>query len=517
MKSAAIDFWPPVARHFYCAAALAFIAAMGGCGGSTGILPGEMPLLKSDKKAVASDTQVRASGDGFALGDVERATLSPQQFAERMGDHLRAGKRYSARRLVQQFPDAALVVLRDPKSVNASPDTLVAIADAHDQQCHRGDGPAWGTVARDRAAQPSRYADFDEKRRQFMIHVQNGHVKEAQRLGLAAPNLAPGKALAIDVQNLNGIALVLDNRPREAVAAFQKALQAAGNGQPYEAVNLMLLLSDAQRRAGDSGAAERTWISAAEVATELAAGSMPIIDPILLERTAYLRPVNLSWPRPAQQRLNDLCVRQGFVFPASTPQISTVPQADFTDEAPLWTVIGHSRLARSESQAALVALKRAESMTSDPLAAGRLQIAEARALVRLGQSAAASAMLINLAGQNDPQLARPAMALLGTLKLRQGAVQPGFNLLHSAVEQDSTLVWPERTQAEADLGLAYLMIGDEAAGLRCLHGAQQSFDAAGQRDDLLQCLENEAAYLEQVKKQDLAKAVRKRLESLVAG
>ena len=35
--------------------------------------------------------------------------------------------------------------------------------------------------------------------------------------------------------------------------------------------------------------------------------------------------------------------------------------------------------------------------------------------------------------------------------------------------------------------------------------------------NLLQCLENEAAYLEQVKKQDLAKAVRKRLESLVAG
>ena len=106
-----------------------------------------------------------------------------------------AGKRYSARRLVQQFPDAALVVLRDPKSVNASPDTLVAIADAHDQQCHRGDGPAWGAVARDRAAQPSRYADFDEKRRQFMIHVQNGHVKEAQRLGLAAPNLRRGRRL----------------------------------------------------------------------------------------------------------------------------------------------------------------------------------------------------------------------------------------------------------------------------------------------------------------------------------
>ena len=144
-------------------------------------------------------------------------------------------------------------------------------------------------------------------------------------------------------------------------------------------------------------------------------------------------------------------------------------------------------------------------MTSNPLATGRLQIAETRALVRLGQSAAASAMLIGLAGQSDPQIARPAMALLGTLKLSQGAVQQGFNLLHSAVEEDSTLVWPERTQAEADLGLAYLMMGDEAAGLRWLHGAQQGFESAGQREGLVQSLENEAAYLEQAKKRIMPK------------
>ena len=120
-------------------------------------------------------------------------------------------------------------------------------------------------------------------------------------------------------------------------------------------------------------------------------------------------------------------------------------------------------------------------MTSNPLAAARLQIAQTRALVRLGQSSAATAMLINLAGQGDPQVARPAMALLGTLKLRQGAAEQGFNLLHRAVEQDSALAWPERTEAEANLGLAYLIVGDEPTGLRWLHEAQQSFESAGQR------------------------------------
>ena len=54
------------------------------------------------------------------------------------------------------------------------------------------------------------------------------------------------------------------------------------------------------------------------------------------------------------------------------------------------------------------------------------------------------------------------------------------------------------------------MIGDEASGLRWLHQAQQSFEASGQQQALVQCLENEAAFLEQAKKSDLAKAVRKR-------
>ncbi len=411
----------------------------------------------------------------------------------------------------------ALAVLRDPKSVNTSLDTLAAIADAHDRQCRRGEGPGWSDVIRDRAAQPARYADFDDKRRQFMIHVQYGHVKEAQRLGLAPPSRVPGSELAIDVSNLNGIALVLDNRPREATVAFQEALRAAGDGRPYEAVNLMLLLSDAQRRAGDSGAAERTWLAAADLAAELAMSPTPLVDPILLERAAYLRPVNSSWPRLAQQRLSDLSGRLGVAFPVPVLQISTAPRANLSDEAPLWTVIGHARLARGESQAALVAMKRAESMTGNPLAAGRLQLAETRALLRLGQSSAASGMLIGLAGQSDPQIARPALALLGALKLSQGAVQQGFNLLHSAVEEDSALAWPGRAQAEADLGLAYLMMGDEVVGLRWLHGAQQTFESAGQREELAQSLENEAAYLEQAKKSELAQAVRKRLDGLAGG
>ena len=108
------------------------------------------------------------------------------------------------------------------------------------------------------------------------------------------------------------------------------------------------------------------------------------------------------------------------------------------------------------------------------------------------------------------------MATLGTLKLQEGATQQGFNLLHRALEVEPGEMWFGRTEAEADLGLAYLMCGQENSGLNWLHNAQQGFQSAGQTDQLVQCLENEAAYLEQVKKSDLARAVRDRLSSMQA-
>ena len=76
--------------------------------------------------------------------------------------------------------------------------------------------------------------------------------------------------------------------------------------------------------------------------------------------------------------------------------------------------------------------------------------------------------------------------------------------------------WPERAEAEADLGLAHLLMGDETAGLRWLHQAQATFETSGQYDVLFQSLENELAYLESTRKKDLALAVRQRLDNFTA-
>jgi tetratricopeptide (TPR) repeat protein len=472
----------------------------------------------SAKKTPAppAGTQVRVGGDGFALGDVEQPACSSQQFVDRVAELLRNKRPAEAAQWVQRYPDVALGVLREPGSVHTEPNVLQVVAQAHDQQCaHCNADAGWTAVIADRTAHPERHSDYDVRRQQFMGHLQNGRLKEALALGLSnVPAGVPGPLLAIDAHRLTGIALVLDNRPAEAVAAFQQALQLAGQAHPYQAANVLLLVSDAHRRAGNPAAAEGAWVETARLASELAGAPQPAIDPILWERVAYLRPVNCPWPSAVRQRLVDLNVGFG-VLAETRGAVQPVSMTNsVADEGPLWTSIGHWRLAREEPQAALVALKRAETLSGSSYVAGRLQMGQSKALVRLGQHSAATAMLISLAGSSDMRISRPAMAMLGTMKLKQGSTQQGFNLLRRAVEEDQAAMWPDRADAEADLGLAYLLMGDEAAGLRWLHTAQQGFEIARQHEQLVQCLENEAAYLEQAKKRDLAAAVRRRLESL---
>ena len=274
----------------------------------------DSPDKPASAAAKPGPTQVRTGGDGFALGDVEKATLSPQQFVDRVSEHLRSQHNLAARRFAERFPDTALAVFRDPTSVKASRDALLWIAEAHDRQCSRGDAPGWANVFRDRAAQPKRYANYDEKRRQFMTHVQNGRAHQALGLGLAAPQARAGPRAAVRRAAPYGNCA----DARQPAAGGRRRLSAGievGWRQPalrirQRAIAVERCPAACRRRAG----AERTWVTAAELCTDLTAGNAPVADPILMERAAYLRPASALAPH-GQQRLNDLAARMGIVFP----------------------------------------------------------------------------------------------------------------------------------------------------------------------------------------------------------
>jgi hypothetical protein len=497
-------------------AVLLTISLVAGCSSFLSDLRPDRPASPEAAPA-PQGTQVRVGGDGYSLGDVAQSALTPQQFADRAEELLRARRPGAAARWVQRYPDMALTVLTDGNSARVSLHVLHLIAQAHDQQSHRGPSEAgWSALVADREKNAQGYAEYDYRRSKFMTLLQNGQARDALALDpVAAVPAASAPVLRIDAWRLQGIALVLDDRPREAVSAFLAARQLAAAGHPYPSANLALLLSDALRRAGDGDGADRAWHEAAALAGDLAVAPIPLADPILWERAAYLRPATAAWPDQVRRQLADQCGRNGLIF-AENGAASVSSAAETAGEAALWANVGQWRLQRDEPQAALVALKRAESLTPDPSLRSRLQLLQAKALVRLGQTPAATAILVQAAGGTDPRLARPALAVLGAARLREGGSQQGFQLLRRAVEEAPVVEWPERAEAEADLGLAHLLLGDETAGLRWLHQAQQTFEATGQYDALCQSLENELAYLESAQKKDLAPAVRQRLDNFTA-
>ena len=186
MKSPAIDRRQSAAYGLYCAAVLALLAATGGCHS----FPITLPWQTTDPpdKNPAAGTQVRASGDGFVLGDVEKSAISPQQFVDRLTELHHAGRAGAAVRWVELYPDVAAAVLHEPAQAAAAPELLAVIASAHDRQCGRAPAAAgWTALCRDRAANPKRYASYDQKRREFMTLVQSGQAAEALKLGLAPP------------------------------------------------------------------------------------------------------------------------------------------------------------------------------------------------------------------------------------------------------------------------------------------------------------------------------------------
>jgi len=288
---------------------------------------------------------------------------------------------------------------------------------------------------------------------------------------------------------------LLDEKPQDAGQAFAQAVDLAAKSQPYVAMQIELLLSDSVRRDGLGEAASDFWQSASRRGAALMNGRAnqamsSVLDPQFWDRAAYLRPNQSQWPEDVAQAFVVFHQQRGW------------PELNESPECLLWSVIGHARLDRHDSQGALVAFKKSESLARSPVNADRWQIAQAKALVGLGQSAAATALLMKHVEHQDPGISQPALALLGTIKLQSSQATVGLALLRKAHETFPDAIWPGQMEARADLGLACLMCGDEASGLRELHSVQQLFEQRGDVAQLLKLLNNEAAWHDARKQRD---------------
>ncbi len=165
------------------------------------------------------------------------------------------------------------------------------------------------------------------------------------------------------------------------------------------------------------------------------------------------------------------------------------------DEAVVWAIIGVQSLTRRESQNAILAFKKSEALATSQLLKNELQMHQAVAMIAGGQHGPASAILLRLSS-SEGLLADRAKAILATMKLQNGSIAQGMNLLQSAIKTSDR--WPtnERLRAHADYGLALLMRGREKQGVQLLNQVFDEFAANKSYEHATQCLWNLAKYFQ---------------------
>lgn len=485
------------------AAWLGLFVSLSGCAGGEVVSPPEPRPLQVD-------------GDGLVLGTSREDSLSVEQLVSRVECFLREGRRQSAERLVRRYPDVALLALATDESGGRA--ALYWIASVHDRQCASGPG-GWSALLRDRAENREDYEDYEEARKALVSALREGRAEEAyEHDPLPVPEGSPGsEVLELEALRLQGLAALLADHPQEAAEPLARATETARLTRPYERAHLLLLLSEAEHRNGHDDVATQTWHEAVQCALPADGGPPAFFDPGFWVRVMDLRPRGVDWPVEVGEYLTGLADRR-----LGACAFGAEPAAPV--DCALWALIGHERLLRDELRGALVAFSHAEALAVEDRARERLRLSQARAFLRLGETAAAQALLTSLVVKEDG-VARDATALLGALELKLGRVERGLALLRSAVLEEKAL--PDGTDGDqpprrrsgygeacANLGLAFLMQGDDVEGLRWTREARSQFEAEHADEELSQCLRNELRHMERSGHDREAEALRERLDAL---
>lgn len=479
---------------------------------------------KSDptsEKPVAGSLKVVVDSAALALGQPEQDAEQRRKFLDRFARKLTEQRFAAARQLVELHPDLALDILRDAAAGELDDRQLLALAEFHDDQMGVSGTPgSWRSCLAARPNLGAAWTSYTKLRADLLMHIRNGEFPAASKVNLPRSAAACNQPLlALEAAQLQGTALMLANQPAEAAVALNQAAQMAASLSQQQTANILLLVSESRRRANDNAGANAAWADATQLSGNMLAGPRPIFDCAFWEKASYLHPVGISWPPAfldglsALARQSRLPVPLQPVGPVALCSLGTSPHA--AADASLWACLGYWHLERHEFQKALTALKRAESSSQSPDAAAWLRLGQAQALSSVGQTQAATATLLQQVAQNDhAPVTRAAMAELGALKVHAGATQQGVSLLRQALETNPRVDWPGRPHAEADLGLALLLSGDERGGLAWLHQARGSFEARGDMQSVSQTLWNEARYCEQIKNKERMAALDQQHKSL---
>lgn len=443
---------------------------------------------------------IRFDGHEIVLGDAESQGIDSEKLLSMLEPLLAEDRFQSAAKLVERFREASERLLAERWATSADDPAIKLVATVLSKRSSKPD-TTWSSLLKFAKQQPITAKQYLELRNAFATKMQSSDPSndEATQLQQAAAKV--GHPLAkIDALRLLGLRELVAERNGWAESLCRQAVDIATQaGNPLLAAELCLMVAESARRSGQSAPADEAWSTAIKLHLS-ACKPDHSIDVSFWLLADHTRPEALEWPAELIDGLGSHATKIGCSL-------------EDEPEMVLWSGVAQAQFDRGEMQLALVNFKKAETLSSDSNKMW-LRIAQSKCLAGMGQAPAAAAILSGPATSNDATLAAAATATMGSIKLQAGAYQQGAQLLHKAITQSAASDWPSKNQSLADLAIAQLIIGDTEPGLAALHTAQAQFEKAGDKQLLVQSLDNELRLLEHEHRETDIATIRARITQL---
>ncbi|WP_148618877.1 hypothetical protein [Mariniblastus fucicola] len=469
----------------------------------------ETKIATRTETAISPEKKTRFDG-GLLLGNTDTVAYQPHELASTLDGMIAADKWNSARNLIGLYPDVVSKILLGQDGASISRQRLRDVAKLFDEKWTRDGSGEWQALVR-LSGRTESINDFLTSRSLFLELIGNNEPKDALAMNLSKnldKTASSVDLVAAEALRLEGIAYLMMEKYSDSIKRFDQAFSLLKPNHPYQASKIGLLLGETQRHAKNHDQWKSTWQASTDIQSRWL-HERNLVDPAFWEKAAFLRPVSSEWSERTISRLENSLRNESLDFGSDQSG---------NNEAVIWATIGIQRLKRHEAQNAILAFKKSEALISDKVLKSELQMQQALAMIDAGQPGPASAILLRLSSTNSAShIGDRAKAILATLKLQNGSLAQGMNLLQSAMP--TCQQWPEseRLRAQADYGLSYLMLGKESEGISLLDHVYEQFMKRDEYDQASQCLWNIATYYEktqQPRKLRVAKAKLKQMESL---
>ncbi len=456
--------------------------------------------LEKNKVANPPARTIRFDGHEIVLGDAESQVIDSERLLG-MLEPLVAKERFqSAAQIVERHRESSERLLTERWATSTDDPTIKLVAGVLSKRSSKPVA-SWSSLLKFAKEQPIASKNYLELRNAFAAELRTSDPSNDRTTQLQQAAQKVGHPLVrIDALRLLGLRELVADRNGWAESLCRQAVDVATQANnSLLAAELWLMVAESARRSDQADLATEAWTKGVNLHLSACRKEQPI-DVSFWLLADHIRPESLAWPPELIDVLGSYATALGCSL-------------DNDPEVVLWTGIAQAQLDRGEMQLALVNFKKAET-----LAEGNddmwLRIAQSKCLAGMSQAPAAAAILSGPAASSDTVISAAATAAMGSIKLQAGAYQQGAQLLHKALSQSAAADWPAKNQSLADLALAQLIIGDTEPGLAALHAAQRQFEKAGEKQLLVQALDNELRLLEHENRDAEVTALKTRIAQL---